>query len=76
MLERFLDCRKGLHAQRAVLELPGRADGAVDPERAAELALDVAKDALDEDLWRVETEDGEKRTEARLTEERRRVRRV
>ena len=75
-LERFLDCRQGLKAQRAVLELPGRADGSLDPERAAELALDVAKDALDEDLWLVETADGEKRTEARLGEERRRVRKV
>jgi hypothetical protein len=75
-LERFLECRQGLKAQRAVLELPGRADGVLDPERAAELALDVAKEALDEDLWLVETEDGEKRTEARLIEERRRVRRV
>jgi hypothetical protein len=75
-LERFLELRQGMKAQRAVLELPGRADGAVDPERAAELTLAVAKEALDEDLWLVETEDGEKRTEARLGEERRRVRRV
>lgn len=75
-LERFLECRQGLKAQRAVLELPGRADGALDPERAAELALAVAKGALDEDVWLVENAEGEKRTEARLNEERRRVRKV
>lgn len=75
-LERFLECRRGMKAQRAVLELPGRADGTVDPEHAAELALAIAEAALDEDLWLVEDGDGERRTEARLTEERRRVRKV
>lgn len=42
VLERMLRAVGGLHAKKAVLELPGRADDAISAERAAEILFDVA----------------------------------
>jgi len=65
-----------LHVARAVVELPGRADGALTAERAAELLVPaIASDAHDA-WWLVEDLDGQRRMGARLEQDRRNVRRA
>lgn len=44
VLERILDALSGLQVKKAVVELPGRGDAAIDPERAAEILLDLIGD--------------------------------
>jgi hypothetical protein len=64
-----------LHVVRAVVELPGRADGALTPERAGELLVpSIASDAHDT-WWLVEEIDAQKRMESKLHRDRRSVRR-
>jgi hypothetical protein len=65
-----------LHVVRAVVELPGRADGALTPERAAELLVPaIASDAHDA-WWLVEESDAQRRMEPKLKRDRRNVRRA
>lgn len=60
-IERLLTALKDLHVRRAVVELPGRADGALLPERAASLARTCAGDSEAHDAWwLVEDEGAEK----------------
>ena len=47
VLERILDALTGLSVKKAVIELPGRGDSAVDPEQAASILLDLLGDARD-----------------------------
>jgi hypothetical protein len=72
-LVRTLD---GLRVRRAVVELPGRADGLVEAERARELLLDCVGDAEENDVWwLVETPDAQRRMAERAQDDRRRTRR-
>jgi hypothetical protein len=65
-----------LHVVRAVIELPGRADGSITPERAAELLVpSVSSDAHDA-WWLVEDLEGQRRMAPKLVEDRRRIRRM
>jgi hypothetical protein len=73
-LHRLENILHGLHVQRAVIELPGRADNAIEPERAAELILEDANEKRDA-WWLVETSDAEKRILAHTEDDRRRSRR-
>ena len=67
---------EGLAVLRAVVELPGRADGALTPERAAELLVPaIASDAHDA-WWLVESAEAQRRMGARLEQDRRNVRRA
>ena len=64
-----------LRIRKAVVELPGRASGAIAPEAAITLALDsIGASAHHDTWWLVETPADQKRTEVRAAEERRRVR--
>jgi hypothetical protein len=64
-----------LHAPRAVVELPGRAEAAVTAERAAEiLASTIRADAHDA-WWLVERPDAQKAMHAKLMLDRRAARR-
>lgn len=66
---------EGLRVRRAVVELPGRATDAIDPERAITLALDCVGALPEHDAWwLVETPAAQKRIELRAADERRRVR--
>src|SRR5262249_40631049 len=61
-----------LRIRRAVVELPGRGTGAIEPEAAIALALDCVRSSPEHDTWwLVETAADQKRTEARAAEERR-----
>jgi hypothetical protein len=65
----------GLRVQRAVVELPGRATGAIEPEPAITLTLEcVGASAVHDTWWLVESPADQKRTELRAAEERRRIR--
>jgi len=44
VLERLLDALTGLQVKKAVVELPGRGDSVISPERAAEILLDLIGD--------------------------------
>jgi hypothetical protein len=57
----------GLRVRRAVVELPGRADGLVEPEDAITLMLECLGPAPDHDAWwLVEDSAGERRAEERV----------
>jgi len=64
-----------LRIRRAVVELPGRAGGAIEPEPAITLTLECVGASPEHDTWWiVATTADQKRTELRAAEERRRVR--
>jgi hypothetical protein len=64
-----------LRVRRAVVELPGRGCGAMEPEPAIAWTLECLGASPEHDTWWiVETAADQKRTELRAAEERRRVR--
>ncbi|MGH7270464.1 MAG: M17 family peptidase N-terminal domain-containing protein [Polyangiaceae bacterium] len=66
---------EGLRVRRAVVELPGPASGAIDPEAAIAWALDCVGASPEHDIWwLVVPPADQKRIELRAAEERRRVR--
>ena len=61
--------------RRAVVELPGRAAGAIDAERAITLTLECVGASPEHDAWwLVEAPAAQKRIEQRAADERRRAR--
>jgi Cytosol aminopeptidase family, N-terminal domain len=71
---RITNALEGMRVRRAVIELPGRASGAIEPEQAITLALDhLAESPEHEAWWLVEDSASQRRVEARIVEERRRV---
>lgn len=68
---------EGLHVRKAVIELPGRASNAIEPERATELVLDSVGDSQAHDAWwLVEEPEVVPRIQQREQDERRRTRRT
>jgi hypothetical protein len=66
---------EGLRVRRAVVELPGRAAGLIDPEHAISLLLESVGSWPEHDAWwLVEDAATQKRVEQRAADERRRVR--
>lgn len=57
-LARLSSTLEGLQVKRALVELPGRASGSVEPERAAELLLECAEPALADEMWTLVDEAG------------------
>jgi hypothetical protein len=77
VVQQLLRSLEGLHIRRAVVELPGRAEGLIDPERATEIVLECASDSPDHDAWwLVEPDEARTRIAARAQDERRRTRRA
>ncbi len=73
----MLSTMEGLLARASVVELPGRHDGLITAERAADLLLACAGRRREHDVWTlVEGADGRQRITQHMIEERRRVRRV
>jgi hypothetical protein len=65
-----------LSVVRAIVELPGRADGALTPERAAELLLPAIGSDAHDTWWLVENADAQRAMEPKLHRDRRNVRRA
>jgi hypothetical protein len=76
-ITRLLDTLEGLQIKRAVVELPGRADGCVAPERAAQIIRSCAGDSEAHDAWWLVEEPAAANVILKSTEsEARRARRV
>jgi hypothetical protein len=74
---RMLSTMEGLCARSAVVELPGRHTKAIDAERATDILLELAAASHEHDLWTlIEGSDDQKRIAARMSEQRRRDRRI
>lgn len=58
VLTRVLDALDGLSVKKAVMELPGRGDGGLEPEQAAEILLDIATTSEEREVLCL-VEDGE-----------------
>ncbi len=71
VLERMVTALSDLNVKKAVLELPGRGDGAIEPERAAEILLDLIGDDERDALTFVEEPNGQLRIERHAQERRR-----
>ncbi|WP_394827201.1 M17 family peptidase N-terminal domain-containing protein [Pendulispora albinea] len=68
---------EGLHVPRAVVELPGRADASILPDRAATVVLEcVGTSAAHDTWWIVDHADAERHLLERAQEEQRRARRA
>jgi hypothetical protein len=66
---------EGLRVRRAVVELPGRANGSIEPERAVSLALEYLSASREHDAWwLVEDAAAQRRVSEHKGEDRRRVR--
>jgi hypothetical protein len=63
VLERILDALTGLSVKKAVIELPGRGDHQLEPERAAEILLDLIGDDERDALCFVEEPEAQRRIE-------------
>jgi len=73
----MLRAMEGLSARSAVVELPGRHRAAIDAERATDILLELAGGRGEHDVWTlIEPPDDQKRIAARMSEQRRRDRRV
>lgn len=73
----MLSTFEGLFARSAVVELPGRHVGALTADHAADIALELASERPDHDVWTlIEQPDDEKRILTHMIEQRRRVRRL
>jgi cytosol aminopeptidase family protein len=74
-VERIARALEGMNVRRALVELPGRASGAIEPEHAITLTLDCLGASPEHDAWwLVEDAASQRRVAERTTEERRRVR--
>jgi hypothetical protein len=75
VLSRLLEALEGLRVRKAVVELPGRADGRMDAERAVDLVLEaIGERAAHDAWWLVEDAEGQRRIVRRTERERRRPR--
>jgi hypothetical protein len=63
VLERTMDALSGLNVKKAIVELPGRGDGAIEPERAADILLDVMKSDEGDAITFVEDPSGQQKIE-------------
>lgn len=73
----LLQTLEGLRVTRAVVELPGRSDAAIPPDRAATVILEsVGTSAAHDTWWIVDRADAERHLLERAQEEQRRARRA
>jgi hypothetical protein len=68
---RMIDAIAGLHAKKAILELPGRGDEAISAERAADILLDLIGDDERDVLTFVEEPKDQQRIERQAHDRRR-----
>ena len=51
VLGKLVSALEGLKVRRALVEVPGRPSGKLEPEKAAELLLECAESALEDEMW-------------------------
>ncbi|HEY2370215.1 MAG TPA: M17 family peptidase N-terminal domain-containing protein [Polyangiaceae bacterium] len=51
VLAKLVSALEGLKVRRALVEVPGRPSGKLEPGRAAELLLECAENALEDEMW-------------------------
>ncbi len=74
IVRRLLRTLEGLGVRRAVVELPGRAAGAIDAALSAQIVRECAGDSPEHDAWwLVEGPDGERQMRQRAKDDRRRA---
>ncbi|MBX3263510.1 MAG: hypothetical protein KIS78_27900, partial [Labilithrix sp.] len=71
VLERTIGALEGLHVKKAIVELPGRGDEGISPERAVEILLDLVGDDERDALTFVEDPGDQQRIEKHAQERRR-----
>jgi hypothetical protein len=77
IMKKLTESLEGLRIRRAVVELPGRAGDAIDPERATEIVLEYIDASQEHDAWwLVERPDAQQRITEKAQDERRRARRI
>jgi Cytosol aminopeptidase family, N-terminal domain len=77
VVQRMLATAAGLCTRVAVVELPGRHDGLIPAEQAADALLDCAGREREDHVWTlVERAEGRQRITQHMIEQRRRVRRL
>lgn len=77
VVKHLLSTLEGLHVRRAVVELPGRAEGAIAAESAASMLLECIGDSPSHDAWwLVEDAEAGKLITKRAQDELRRARRT
>ena len=77
VIEHMLTTMEGLAARTAVVELPGRHVGALSAEQATDILLELSSQRPMHDLWTlIESLEDQRRIQAHMIEERRRVRRI
>lgn len=77
VIGRMLETMDGLSTRASVVELPGRHDGLIPAEQAADILLATAGRTREHDVWTlVEGAEGKQRITQHMIEQRRRVRRV
>jgi hypothetical protein len=64
VLARLLLALEGLNVKRALVEMPGRATGKLDPSHAAELLLECAEGALEHEMWTLVDDEAAEKTMA------------
>jgi hypothetical protein len=75
VVDRILSTLEGIRARSAVVELPGRHFGAIQPEAAATILLELVTDRPDHDLWTlVEPSEAQQTITQQVVLERRRLR--
>jgi len=75
VVEKILATLEELRARTAVVELPGRHFGAIPPERAVDILLEIAGGRREHDVWTlVEPVDAQRAIQQLMIQERRRVR--
>jgi len=75
VVEKVLSTLEGLRSRTAVVELPGRHLGAIPPERAADILLEMAGNRREHDVWTlVESAEAQRAINQHLIQERRRLR--
>ncbi len=76
IVDKMLHCVTGLRARTAVVQLPGRYDNRIEPDRAADLLLERAAALPDLDSWTlVDVPEAARVVTQHMIQERRRVRR-
>ena len=64
VLGKLVSALEGLKVRRALVEVPGRPSGKLEPARAAELLLECAESSLEDEMWTLVDDEAAEKTMA------------